>query len=229
MNGTERWATFDCFGTLIDWHTGFRKIFSRIAGARAVEFESVYHEFESQIESGEFRTYSEVTAQATQAAAAKLGIDMPLDDAGALARDWGSLPAFEDTRPALLDLRDAGWRIGILTNCDVAMFEKTKPELGVRLDLTVTAEEVRSYKPAFAHFTTFRERVKPASWVHVACSWYHDIAPARALDIARVWIDRDRTGDDPSAATLVLPSLGGLAATVERAARRHRQTGGNTI
>jgi 2-haloacid dehalogenase len=31
--------------------------------------------------------------------------------------------------------------------------------------------------------------------VHVANSWYHDIAPARALGIPHVWLDRDRTGE----------------------------------
>ena len=31
--------------------------------------------------------------------------------------------------------------------------------------------------------------------MHVANSWYHDIAPARALGIQHVWLDRDLTGE----------------------------------
>jgi 2-haloacid dehalogenase len=35
--------------------------------------------------------------------------------------------------------------------------------------------------------------------VHVANSWYHDIAPARELGVRHVWLDRERTGEDPGA------------------------------
>jgi FMN phosphatase YigB (HAD superfamily) len=31
--------------------------------------------------------------------------------------------------------------------------------------------------------------------VHVACSYYHDIAPAQALGLQHVWLDRERTGE----------------------------------
>jgi 2-haloacid dehalogenase len=45
-------------------------------------------------------------------------------------------------------------------------------------------------------------RARKCEWVHVACSWYHDIAPAQALGIKRVWFDRERTGEDPSSASV---------------------------
>jgi 2-haloacid dehalogenase len=49
--------------------------------------------------------------------------------------------------------------------------------------------------------------------VHVACSYFHDIVPARDLGIKRIWIDRDRTGEDPANASRVQRSLQGLSAT----------------
>ena len=99
----------------------------------------------------------------------------------------------------------------MLTNCDVDLFALTAPTLGVTIDRVVTAQDVRSYKPALAHFHRFRETIGDAPWVHVACSWFHDIAPARTVGIPRIWVDRDRTGDDPSIATRVLPNLESLA------------------
>jgi len=82
--------------------------------------------------------------------------------------------------------------------------------------MVVTAEHVRSYKPAPEHFTHLRRQIGPsATWLHAACSWFHDIAPARALGVPRIWINRDRTGEDPAAATAVLPDLRGLAATLQ--------------
>jgi FMN phosphatase YigB (HAD superfamily) len=69
----------------------------------------------------------------------------------------------------------------------------------VPFDLVLTAERVRGYKPARWHFRGFEQLtgvVRP-HWVHVANSWYHDIAAARALGVRHVWLDRDRTGEDP--------------------------------
>ena len=51
-----------------------------------------------------------------------------------------------------------GWKLGILTNCDDDLFESTRPALGVEIDLVVTAEQVRSYKPALGHFERFEAR-----------------------------------------------------------------------
>ena len=53
-------------------------------------------------------------------------------------------------------------------------------------------------------------------WVHVACSWIHDIFPAHRLGVPSVWVDRDRSGHPPGIAAAVLPDLRGLADAVER-------------
>ena len=29
-----KWVTFDCFGTLVDWHTGFAPLLTPLAGTR---------------------------------------------------------------------------------------------------------------------------------------------------------------------------------------------------
>jgi 2-haloacid dehalogenase len=52
--------------------------------------------------------------------------------------------------------------------------------------------------------------------VHIAQSHFHDMVPARALDIRRVWINRHAEPHDPSIADAVLPGLNDLVATVER-------------
>jgi 2-haloacid dehalogenase len=58
--------------------------------------------------------------------------------------------------------------------------------------------------------------VEPSNWIHAACSWYHDIAPARELGLRRIWVDRDRTGEDPSTATLRIESAAELPAAVKK-------------
>lgn len=217
MDGA-RWMTFDCFGTLVDWNGGFRAILEPIAGARAAELVRAYHAYEPAVEAEPFRPYAEVTRIALERAAESIGLTLPSGATGAIAQKWETLPVFNDTVPTLNALRERGWKLGVLTNCDDDLFEKTAARIGVPFDVVVTAQQVRSYKPAREHFKEFYRRTEAdrSRWVHAACSWFHDIAPARDLGILRVWIDRDHTGEDPSAASAVLPDLRGLPDTAEK-------------
>ena len=59
----------------------------------------------------------------------------------------------------------------------------------VPFDLTVTAEQVGSYKPATGHWDAFAQRTEGerGRWVHTAQSWFHDIKTASELGLpARV-------------------------------------------
>ncbi len=210
---TERWVSFDCFGTLVDWHSGFRAILERAGGTRPQELEAAFHRHERNVEAEPYRSYRDVLHIALERAMRELRIE-PALPASIIADSWRTLPAFADAAPALRRLRDEGWLLAVLTNCDVDLFAETAPSLGAVVDRVVTAQDVRSYKPGLAHFHRFRETIGEAPWIHVACSWFHDVVPARRAGIPRIWIDRDRTGDDPSIATRVLPSLDDLATVV---------------
>lgn len=210
----ERWVSFDCFGTLVDWHGGFRAILARAGAARPQELLEAFHRAERAVEAQPYRSYRDVTRLALARAMAETGVDASQLRASALADEWGTLPVFDDTVPALSALRDDGWSLAVLTNCDVDLFAQTAAALGIALDRVITAQDVRSYKPALAHFYRFRETIGTAPWAHVACSWFHDIVPARTVGIPRIWIDRDRTGDDPALATRVLPNLEDLPSVV---------------
>jgi 2-haloacid dehalogenase len=116
---------------------------------------------------------------------------------------------FADVERLLAELRDRGCRLAVLTNCDDDLFETTHRMFRMPFDLFVTSERVRGYKPAPWHFRAF-ELITGAArneWVHVACSWYHDVAPAHALGIKSVWFDRDRTGNDPALASAHVHSV----------------------
>ena len=60
----ERWATFDCYGTLIDWNGGIGRELERLFGAaRGGELLGAYHELEPQIQrENPGRSYREVMA-----------------------------------------------------------------------------------------------------------------------------------------------------------------------
>ena len=47
----ERWATFDCYGTLIDWDGGIRRELERVFGAaRGADLLARYHQVEPTIQ-----------------------------------------------------------------------------------------------------------------------------------------------------------------------------------
>jgi 2-haloacid dehalogenase len=106
------------------------------------------------------------------------------------------MAVFEDSGPALAALRERGWRLAFLTNCDEDLFAHTRKRLPVPVDLWVTAEEVHSYKPDLAHFRKFADKtgVGKENWIHVANSWVHDMLPAARMGLRTVWVDRDLSG-----------------------------------
>jgi 2-haloacid dehalogenase len=214
-----RWATFDCFGTLVDWRHGIATGIELLFPGRGAELLEVYNRIEPQVQTDQpVRRYREVLAESLRRTAAEAGVELVPDDASVLGTGLPYWPVFPDVRPALTALREAGWRLALLTNCDRDLIGETQRRLVVPIDAIVTAEDVGSYKPGHAHFTRFASSFEATreNWVHIAQSHFHDMVPARALDIRRVWINRHAEPHDPSIADAVLPGLDDLVATVER-------------
>jgi 2-haloacid dehalogenase len=214
-------VTFDCFGTLVDWRHGIATSADLVAPGRGAELLERYnaHEMDVQAERP-FRRYRDVLAEGLRRAAADLRVELAPDDAGVLAATIPHWPVFPEVPGALGELRDAGWRLALLTNCDRDIIGATQRKLGVTIDAVVTAEAVGSYKPALGHFRRFTESfgVEPGDprWVHVAQSHVHDVVPAHGLGLPSVWVNRLGEDHDPSLAGAVLPDLHGLAATIAR-------------
>lgn len=213
-----RWATFDCFGTLVDWRHGIANGIDLLFPGRGADLLETYNGHEPAVQA-EFPTmrYRGVMAEALRRTARDAGLDLRPDDAGVLGDTIPYWPVFPDVAANLTELRDAGWRIALLTNCDQDVIGETQRRLGAPVDAVVTAEMVGSYKPNHNHFTRFEESFGASRerWVHVAQSYFHDMEPAKALDVPRVWVNRHADRRDPSIADAVLPDLRGLAATVE--------------
>ncbi len=214
-----RWATFDCFGTLVDWRHGIATGIELLFPGRGAELLAVYNRIEPQVQAeAPVRRYREVLAESLRRTAAEAGVELVPDDASVLGTGLPYWPVFPDVRPALTALREAGWRLALLTNCDRDLIGETQRRLVVPIDAIVTAEDVGSYKPGHAHFTRFASTFDATreNWVHIAQGHFHDMVPAQALDIRRVWINRHAEPHDPSIADAVLPDLADLVATVER-------------
>ena len=216
----ERWLTFDCFGTLIDWRHGIGTTGELLFPGRGEDFLEAYIELEAEVEEGPFKRYRAVLAETTRRAAKRLDLDLKPDDATALVSTIPHWPPFPDVGPALTELRREGWRLALLTNCDRDLIAQTQRRLPVSFDAAVTAEDVSAYKPNHAHFKLFQSTFgsSAGAWIHVAQSYFHDIRPAHELGITRVWVNRHRAPDDPTLADAAIHGLDELPAAVSRLA-----------
>lgn len=179
--------TFDCYGTLIDWETGIREAFAS-QGFDAPAALRAYAEIEPVVEHEMYRSYREVLTSTAARVAQRLGrtIESPSFLVDSLPR-W---KPFGDTNSALERLHAAGIRLGILSNVDDDLIAETRKHFTVTFDLVITAQQVRSYKPAEGHFTTARKRIGDARWLHAAQSNFHDIVPTNRMGIDNAWINR---------------------------------------
>jgi 2-haloacid dehalogenase len=207
--------TFDCYGTLIDWETGILTALRAIVGRHGViadeeQILRLYTQYEAQQESGEYRPYRKVLEEVTEGIASELGFAPTPQDRAALADSVGLWPPFPDTVAALVRLK-ARYKLVILSNIDDTLFAATQQWLKVPFDVVITAQQVRSYKPARAHFQTAVQRLgaQPEQILHVAQSLYHDHVPAKALGFSTVWVNRPSrlTGTGLALPAHVIPDL----------------------
>jgi 2-haloacid dehalogenase len=210
----ERWATFDCYGTIVDWNGGIRNELEHLFGVERSEQLLVrYHEIEPEIQATKPGTsYREVLTIALERLADETKLSLPEGQANALARSLPSWPVFADAPSGLAEAQNRGWRLGILSNTDRDLIEASMESIGVSFDLAIVAGDIGSYKPAAGHWDAFRAQTgaPDSAHVHVAQSVFHDIAPATELGLRTIWINRLGEPPDPRPAT-TLPDLSGLA------------------
>jgi 2-haloacid dehalogenase len=214
----DRWATFDCYGTLIDWNGGVGRQLERLFGAaNTPSLLHRYHEIEPEVQREEpVRTYRNVLDVTLSRIAETDGLALPEGEGDALSRSLPTWDAFPEVRESLEDARARGWKLAILSNTDRDFIEASMARIGVPFDLSIVASEIGSYKPGLRHWEVFFERTgaERATHVHVGASLFHDIAPARELGLRTIWINR--LGEEPVPQPDVeLHSLGGLGASLD--------------
>ncbi len=217
------WLSFDCYGTLIDWETGILGYMRPLLHAKGcaigdAKILALYSELEPREQAGHYRSYRQVLAGVVRDFAHELRFEVSDGEAAGLAesiRDW---PPFADTVAGLQRLHSR-YKLAVLSNIDDDLFAYTAPKLEVRLDAVVTAQQVHSYKPSLNNFEALLRKyaIPRERLLHVAESLFHDVEPARSLEIATVWVNR-RQGKEAAAskladvkADLEVPDIGRLA------------------
>jgi 2-haloacid dehalogenase len=207
----DRWASFDCYGTLIDWDGGVRAELARVFGEEAADAQlERYHEVEPDLQLNGTLSYRDVLTETMRRLGAPAGAEH------GLAEGLPGWRAFPEVHGALGELRTRGWKLALLSNTDDDFIAASPVQIGVPFDEVVVAQEIGSYKPAHRHWEEFFERTRAPreGHVHVAGSQFHDIVPANELGLRSVWINR--TGEprlvEP---TRELPDLLALPETLD--------------
>lgn len=192
--------TFDCYGTLIDWETGIvsalRPLLRKAAVGRSrdqVLASFARHETAQEAETPGM-IYSELLGRVHRRLAEEWGIAASEADHQAFGGSVGDWPAFADTAGSLSYLKGFH-KLVILSNVDRKSFARSRRRLGVAFDAVYTAEDIGSYKPDLGNFRYMIGALKRSGHaerdiLHIAQSLFHDHAPANAVGLRSVWIDR---------------------------------------
>lgn len=188
--------TFDCYGTLIDWETGILSALRPILSAHGKPIDDatllkLYGDFELCSEQGAFRSYREVLESVVRQLGDELEFVPTAEEVRSLPDSLATWKPWPDTVAALHQLKSR-YRLAILSNVDDDLFAATRPQLEVKFDEVITAQQARAYKPSLKLFELALSRINaPAHRVlHVGQSIYHDVIPAQALGLATVWVNR---------------------------------------
>jgi 2-haloacid dehalogenase len=204
--GKPRIATFDCYGTLIDWEGGLGTFLYQLALRHedepppGRELRRRWEEIQFELIQGDYRPYRDVLLAALRHWCGERGYRWDADDGHALAQAMRGWQPFPDTAPALRQARAAGLRLAILSNVDRDIVAHTLRQIGVEFDAVVTAEDVRSYKPSPENFRALLAEIdeRPDDVLHVAFGFKYDIGPAQAVGLRTAWVNRHaeaRPGD----------------------------------
>ncbi len=189
------WVTVDCYGTLIDWDKGISDVFKREAAedGLTLDVKSLlmrFYEVQYEVMGGSYELYAEVLRRAAVKAAGEVGWSLEPSRAQFLPDSIGAWQPFRESNAAMDRLRQK-YHIGIVSNIDDKLLGISRRHLRTELDLVVTAQQVRSYKPEPAHFKECARRIgKKKGWVHITSGLYTDVEPLIKMRVPVIWINR---------------------------------------
>jgi 2-haloacid dehalogenase/putative hydrolase of the HAD superfamily len=83
------------------------------------------------------------------------------------------------------------YQLGIVSNIDDKLLGVSRRHLRTNLDLVVTAQQVRSYKPDPAHFKECARRIGgKKGWLHIGSGYDADVAPVLKMNVPVIWVNR---------------------------------------
>ncbi len=180
--------TFDCYGTLFDWLYGIKSVLKYVLGNEYLD-EFFMLEREELISR---KSYSQILKDCLRKLCSTHGVKYEERYGEALVLAFAKSPPFPDTVPALKLLKEAGFRVSIISNTERRLIKITLAGMEHLIDSVITAEDTGHYKPSLKAFTEALKLlgVRRDEVVHVSAYPYYDLVPAKNLGIKTVMVDR---------------------------------------
>ncbi|WP_331235952.1 haloacid dehalogenase type II [Natronorarus salvus] len=214
---------FDMYGTLCETGSVTRTLRAElgISAGFAAAVDELWRHKQLQYsyqrgQMGEYAPFSTVTADALSYALAYYDIDPGTEVRERMLAAYDHLDAFPDAVESLAGLREAGYGCWVLSNGDPEMLETLSENAGLtpHLDGLVSADEVRTFKPAPAVYENAADRLdRQIGECRLVSSNAWDVAGAANAGMATAWVNRngepaERVGGD---ADIEVDSLAALA------------------
>ncbi|WP_419828919.1 haloacid dehalogenase type II [Methylobacterium sp.] len=201
LEPTPKVITFDCYGTLVQWHQAVREaakaILSNHLSGDGLEKRSVT--LADQLRSRAvlhqdrppFQDYKAILQLSLDEVLAQVGFQGTEDGHQTLLSILRRIEPHPEVPAALTRLRDR-YRLAIISNTDDDLIAETVQAIGVPIDFVITAQQARAYKPdrrLFQHAYNTLGVTKDET-VHVGMGQVTDMKVCHELGIRSVWIDR---------------------------------------
>jgi 2-haloacid dehalogenase/putative hydrolase of the HAD superfamily len=190
-----KWVTTDCYGTLIDWEKGITDAFKKEADRDGLTIDDKalldrFFDAQAQIMAGSYELYAEVLRRAAVDVAEDIDWTIEPSRAQFLPDSVARWQPFREVNAAMDRLKER-YEIGIVSNIDDKLLGISRRHLRTELDLVVTAQQVRSYKPDNTHFRECARRIGgKKGWVHIASGYETDVAPCLKMNVPVIWVNR---------------------------------------
>jgi 2-haloacid dehalogenase len=189
------WVTTDCYGTLIDWEKGIVEACKKEAEKDGFSFDEApflarFMEVQAEIMAGSYELYAEVLRRTIVKVAGEIGWEIEPSRAQFLPDSVAYWLPFREANAAM-DRLGKRYQIGIISNIDDKLLGVSRRHLRTELDLVVTAQQVRSYKPDPVHFKECARRIGgKKGWVHICSDYRTDVAPLLKMKVPVIWVNR---------------------------------------
>jgi 2-haloacid dehalogenase len=193
---TIKWVTTDCYGTLIDWEKGILEACRKEAEKDGFSFDESpfmerFFEVQAEIMAGSYELYAEVLRRTIVKVAREVGWEIEPSRAQFLPDSVAYWLPFREANAAM-DRLGKRYDVGIVSNIDDKLLGVSRRHLRTDLDLVVTAQQVRSYKPDPAHFQECQRRIEgKKGWVHIASGYETDVEVCLKQRVPVIWVNRD--------------------------------------
>jgi 2-haloacid dehalogenase len=190
-----KWVTTDCYGSLIDWEKGISEAFGKEADRDGFSFDEQpfmarFFEVQRELMAGSYELYAEVLRRTAVKVAGEIGWELEPSRAQFLPDSVAYWLPFREANAAM-DRVGKRYDVGIVSNIDDKLLGVSRRHLRTDLDLVVTAQQVRSYKPDPAHFKECARRIgSKRGWLHIGSEYEADVAPLLKMNVPVIWVNR---------------------------------------